>query len=219
MSETGAVAAHSPGGARLAPGNHDRCAHRVRREGYARAGIDAIAGEAGVSTRTIYNHFLDKAQLFRTVIQESTVHVAEAKIAIISRCLDEVTDFEADLIDLGQALSQPMSRYAEHFSLVRQVNADSGHIPREAIEAWQEAGPARVRRELAARFRKLSACGLMHTEDPDWSAPHFMTMTSAAHPAFQCHAPTVDELPDLVAAGVRTFLHGHLNREARLDPS
>lgn len=54
------------------------------RDGYMRASVDAIAAEAGVSTRTIYNHFQDKAQLFQTVIQESATRVAEAQIAIIA---------------------------------------------------------------------------------------------------------------------------------------
>ena len=31
------------------------------RDGYTRASIDAISAEAGVSTRTVYNHFTDKA--------------------------------------------------------------------------------------------------------------------------------------------------------------
>jgi len=35
------------------------------RDGYTRASIDAISAEAGVSTRTIYNHFTDKAMLSR----------------------------------------------------------------------------------------------------------------------------------------------------------
>ncbi|MEV5986378.1 helix-turn-helix domain-containing protein [Streptomyces sp. NPDC052051] len=34
------------------------------REGYSRASVDANAVEAGVSKRTIYNHFTDKEQLF-----------------------------------------------------------------------------------------------------------------------------------------------------------
>ena len=41
------------------------------RDGYTRASIDAIAAQAIVSTRTIYNHFQCKAHLFQTVIQES----------------------------------------------------------------------------------------------------------------------------------------------------
>jgi len=48
-------------------------------DGYTRASIDAVAAEAGVSTRTIYNHFSDKAELFQTVIHESAAQVADAR--------------------------------------------------------------------------------------------------------------------------------------------
>src|SRR5918999_1741983 len=54
------------------------------RDGYTRASIDAISAQAGVSTRTIYNHFQDKAQLFQSVIQESAAKVAAAQAAIIA---------------------------------------------------------------------------------------------------------------------------------------
>src|ERR1700716_94258 len=69
------------------------------RDGYTRASIDAISAEAGVSTRTIYNHFQDKAQLFETVIQESADRAAEAQIATIDRYFAKITDLEADLIE------------------------------------------------------------------------------------------------------------------------
>ena len=38
------------------------------RDGYARTSVDAIAAEAGVSKRTIYNHYGDKESLFLSVV-------------------------------------------------------------------------------------------------------------------------------------------------------
>jgi AcrR family transcriptional regulator len=40
------------------------------RLGYTRASTELIAGEAGVSTRTLYNHFATKDELFRSVLIE-----------------------------------------------------------------------------------------------------------------------------------------------------
>jgi AcrR family transcriptional regulator len=71
------------------------------RDGYMRASLDAIAAEAGVSNRTIYNHFADKAELFQAVIQESTQRVSDTMIDVIDRHLGKVVDLEADLIELG----------------------------------------------------------------------------------------------------------------------
>lgn len=66
------------------------------RDGYGRASIDAIAVSVGVSTRTIYNHFGDKATLFESVIQGSAEQVADAHIERIERHLSGI-ESEAEL--------------------------------------------------------------------------------------------------------------------------
>src|ERR1700739_170347 len=41
------------------------------RDGYERTSVDAIAAEAGVSKRTIYNRYGDKENLFLSVLRET----------------------------------------------------------------------------------------------------------------------------------------------------
>jgi AcrR family transcriptional regulator len=181
------------------------------RDGYTRASIDAIAAKARVSTRTIYNHFEDKTQLFRAVIQESTTQVADAQIAIIDYHLRKVTDLEADLIEFGCALATPMNEYADHFALVRQIDADAEHIPQEALDAWQEAGPRRVLRELARHMQRLADQEQLHVEDADRAAVHFMLLVQGAIPFHHGIGATREaEIDEIVTAGVHTFLHGYL---------
>jgi AcrR family transcriptional regulator len=81
------------------------------RDGYTRASMDAIAAEAGVSTRTIYNHFGDKADLFHAVIQDSVTQVADAQIAVVDRHLTKIIDLEADLTEFARAWAAPMLQY------------------------------------------------------------------------------------------------------------
>ena len=183
------------------------------RDGYSRAGIDAIASAAGVSTRTIYNHFQDKAELFQVVIQDSAARVADAQIALIDRHLSDlgaVNDLETALVRFGRAWVAPMPDYADHFHLVRQVNADAGHIPPTAIDAWQRTGPRRVLRELAHRLRQLADRGLLRLDDPERAALHFGLLVSVTNPSYRHAAPSEEEAAEMVVAGVRTFLHGHL---------
>jgi AcrR family transcriptional regulator len=183
------------------------------RDGYTRASIDAIAREAGVSTRTIYNHFQDKAQLFRTVIQDSATQVAEAETSIIDRYLSKVTDLEPDLIAFACVWASPRVDYADHFALVRQINAEVGHIPQAALDAWQEAGPMRVRRELACRLQGLAEQGLLRIEDAERTAFHFVTLIAGEVRArtYQGAIPISDaEVTTIATAGVRAFLHGYL---------
>ncbi|MEU8804456.1 TetR/AcrR family transcriptional regulator [Spirillospora sp. NPDC048819] len=182
------------------------------RDGYTRASIDAIAKAAGVSTRTIYNHFTDKSELFQTVIRESAARAAGAEIAVIDRHLRKVTDLESDLIEFGRAVVTPSATgHAEHFALVRQINAEAGHIPPEAIDAWQEAGPRRVRHALAGYLRQWTEHGLLHADDPDRAAIHLMLLISVIDPSYLGRNPTDKEVADTVSTGVRAFLHGYLH--------
>jgi AcrR family transcriptional regulator len=184
------------------------------RDGYTRASVDAISTEAGVSSRTLYNHFLDKAQLFETVIQESATRVAEAQIAIIDRHLGRVVDLEADLVAFGLAWATPLYDAAEHRALVRQVNADAGHIPQAAIDAWQESGPLKVRRALADRLRALADDGLLRIGDADRAAAHLRLLITASNPSYRAEQDgrggPEDEVRATVTAGVHAFLYGHL---------
>jgi AcrR family transcriptional regulator len=168
------------------------------RDGYARASIDAIAKEAEVSTRTLYNHFADKADLFRNVIQASANEAALDQIAIIERHFHKITDLQRDLVAFGKAMGAELG-HAEHFALVRQINAELNHIPAEAIEAWQETGPRKVRQALAAELEKLGFT------DPRRAAVHLMVLTMTGDPSIRGTRPDDDD----IAAGVRVFLHGH----------
>ena len=180
------------------------------RDGYTRASIDAIAAEAGVSTRTIYNHFEDKARLFQSVIQESGGRVAEAQIALIERHLGKVTDLEADLSAFGLAWLTPIPDYADHSALVRQINAEARHVPQEAIDVWQDTGPLRVRRALAARLRELADQGLLRIDDADRAALHFSVLIWGEGPSSRGTRRSREEIAETVAAGVHAFLYGHL---------
>ncbi|MEU0883511.1 TetR/AcrR family transcriptional regulator [Lentzea sp. NPDC005914] len=168
------------------------------RDGYSRASIDGIAKEAEVSTRTLYNHFADKAELFRSVIQASAGKAAQDQLAIIERHFHKVTDLEQDLIAFGRAMCAEHGN-AEHFALVRQINAELGHIPAAAIEAWQETGPRKVRKTLAAELEKLGF------QDPERAAVHLLVLTMTGDPTIRGTRPDDDD----IAAGVRVFLHGH----------
>jgi AcrR family transcriptional regulator len=182
------------------------------RDGYSRGSIDVIAAEAQVSSRTIYNHFGDKAGLFRAVIQDSATRVAAAQLEIVDRYLRKVTDLEGDLVEFGIAWRTPMPDYAEHSSLVRQINAEAGHIPQEAIDAWQETGPLAIRRALADRLAALAENGLLRVDDPMRAALHFSLLISGANPSYLGARMTPEEITEAVTTGVHAFLHGYGGR-------
>lgn len=183
------------------------------REGYARAGLDAIASEANVSTRTIYNHFEDKAELFRISIHESAARVADAQVEVIDRHLGGMSpdaDVEQAFVAFATEWSATVTRFGDHFALVRQMPAESKHLPRSTVDAWLRTGPMRVRRELAHYLARLAERGVLRVGDSDVAAQHFSLLTSAAIPPFYCKdVPAEKDTLAAVTAAVRTFLFGY----------
>jgi AcrR family transcriptional regulator len=181
-------------------------------DGYSRASIDAIARAAGVSSRTIYNQFGDKAALFEAVIVDSAQRVAAAQIITVQRYLGKIVDIEADLIEFGRVWATPSPEYAPHFALVRQIVADAGHIPQSALDAWQQAGPLAVRREIANHLRRIADVGHLQISDPDLAAVQLVQLvagdvsTRSYHGVRPLPQAEIDRVAD---AGVRTFLYGY----------
>ncbi|MEU6233001.1 TetR/AcrR family transcriptional regulator [Kitasatospora sp. NPDC047058] len=182
------------------------------RDGYTRASIDAIAAEAGVSTRTIYNHFAGKELLFQTVLQESAAQVGDAQLDIIERRLGKVTDLEEDLTAFAHAWASPLAEFADHFGLVRQINAEARHLPKAALDAWQEAGPRRVLAALGRRFGELAEEGWLTAPDPGRAATHFVLLTATEitqRSYWGAYPLGPDETEEIVVAGVRAFLRAY----------
>lgn len=189
------------------------------RDGYARAGIDAIAHEAGVSTRTIYNHFPGgKGELFRAVMQWSSTRVRDEQIARLRRYLDpdrppHPDDLERDLLALARSWISLGTDFRDHFALVGHIRAEAAHIPPDALNAWQEAGPRAVTRETAAAMAALDAKGLLDVHgDPAQAAVHYVALfsTEITQRSFWNHAPLPqDEVDRLITGGVRAFLRAY----------
>jgi len=175
------------------------------RDGYTRASIDGLAAEAGVSSRTIYNHYGGKAGLFRAVILDSSDQVAERQIALADVLLGRVVDLEADLVEFGLRWATPDPDTQSHFALVRQIRADSDHIDPDTVVAWQQRGPLRVRQALATHIGRLSDDGLLAAGDPSMAALHLVQLTAGS-----VAAGILDvDREEVVRAGVRVFLRAY----------
>ncbi|MEB3369060.1 TetR/AcrR family transcriptional regulator [Saccharopolyspora mangrovi] len=182
------------------------------RDGYTRASIGAIAKAADVSTRTIYNHFQDKEELFRTVILESAEQVREVQLGDLDRNLGKIVDLESDLIALGLAFTTVMPRFSAHFALVRQIHAEVGHIPVDVLRAWQETGPEQVQADLAHRLAGLAEHGLLDVQDAKRAGGALGTGGGGAggNPRYFGAVPLDDaEREEIVTAGVKTFLRAY----------
>ena len=179
-------------------------------DGYTRASINTIASAAAVSTRTIYNQYGDKATLFEAVIVDSAKQVADAQIATVQRHLGKIVNIEDDLIEFARAWAKPDPQYANHFALVRQIHADANHIPEATLRAWQDAGPLRVRKEIADHLARIANAGHLSVGDPDLAAVHLVELIAGdiTNRSFYGAIPlSPAETGRRAAAGVRAVLH------------
>lgn len=189
------------------------------REGYARASVDTLAAEAGVSTRTLYNHFPGgKAELFRTVVSWTSGEVGEAQLARMNALLDperppRAEDLERDLVALARAFVGLLGDYPNHFALVRHIHAEVDHVPAEVLDAWRSSGPRAVGRALADAMAALAAAGLIDVRgDAALAATHFQALTS--HLIVQLSHYGVLPLPQeetdrLITGGVAAFVRAY----------
>jgi AcrR family transcriptional regulator len=189
------------------------------REGYARASVDALAAEAGVSTRTLYNHFPGgKAQLFSTVVTWTSSEVRDAQLALLHAVLDperppRPEDLERDLVALARGFVGLMTDYPDHFALVRHIHAEADHVPPEVLEAWREAGPVPVGRALAEALEGLASAGLLDLHgDAALACTHLMalvahTITQQSH--YGVRPLPKEETERLITGGVAAFLRAY----------
>jgi AcrR family transcriptional regulator len=187
------------------------------REGYVSASIDAIAREAGVSTRTIYNHFTDKEALFRTTLEDSAARVAAAHIALMEHHLRDAVNLEASLIAFALAWISPAADTADHFALLRRIQAERAQLPRAAVEAWRRVGPLRVKRELASYLGRFAERGWLRLNDPQRAALQLASLVSHAE-SWVGGSPTptrAEELRATVESSVRVFLYGYATGRRR----
>lgn len=182
------------------------------RDGYMRATVDAIAREAGVSKKTIYNHFDGKESLFLTAALESTRELSEAITALADRHLRKILDLEAELVEFGvDRVRAVFTAGDEHAAIGRTIRAEVAHIPRDVLDAWLDAGPMRSQRDIAVHLRAMADRGLIALGEggAERAAEHFtlLTFTPIADRTFFGALPMDrDEVAALVADGVRTFL-------------
>jgi hypothetical protein len=127
------------------------------------------------------------------------------------------------LLAFGPVYATPMPEYLDHFALVRQINAEVGHIPESALEAWQDAGPRRVQAALVAHLQAFVERGWMRPEDPQRTATHFMLLVAreVASRSYFGAVPLDDaEIAAIATDGVRAFLRAYAPQEGaeRLRP-
>jgi AcrR family transcriptional regulator len=143
------------------------------RDGFGAASIDKVAHEAGVSTRTLYERFKNKAELLASVI---TRLVERDMVTLFGAELERMSTREA-LLTIGKTITGRACE-PEAAALFRIVAAEAQRFP--ALAAKMRAGTkARVDTAVANYFRGQVLRGKLVLTDPDRAAALFMQMVCA----------------------------------------
>lgn len=140
-------------------------------KGYSGTNMDEIAALAGVSKRTVYQHFGDKDRLFAEIVLATTDEV-DALVRLVADGLADTKDLEADLARVARQLLSALMQ-PDVLRLRRLVIANAARFP-ELSQTWYERGFGRVLSTLAGAFQALCNRGLLTAPDPALAADHFV---------------------------------------------
>ena len=140
------------------------------RDGYGQASMDKVAQEAGVSTRTIYERYKNKADLLAAVIGRLVDRLATV---VATAALDKLPPRQA-LTWIGETITE-RARDPDSAALFRIVATEAHRFP-ELAARMRENNKLCIENEVASYLRTQIAKGSMHLSDPDRAARIFLQM-------------------------------------------
>ena len=177
------------------------------RDGYARTSVDAVAREAGVSKRTVYDYYGDKQRLFLDVIARTQAgHEDHFRTLLDATLPADAPDLEAALVAFGRAFASGVAQTPDRNAMVRLLVAEAVHFP-ELLELWRAPGPQQ--QVLAERLAGFAERGLLDVPDPLEAAAYLGILVTAQAQGRTLYGTLPiadDELAGLVTSGVRVFL-------------
>jgi TetR/AcrR family transcriptional regulator, mexJK operon transcriptional repressor len=179
------------------------------RDGYERTSVDAIAAEAGVSKRTIYNRYGDKEKLFRSVLRDTYTSMMVTFREIAEKHLGEVTDVQQDLTAFALEVARTMTTAPDRIALVRLILTEAPFFP-SLIRA--EQGSSTMHGNVTAYMARLAGEGRLAITDPSETAEHLVALTVNqinARTMFGVVSISDAEVERIVTAGVAAFVRAY----------
>lgn len=144
------------------------------KEGFAGAGMETLAREAGVSTATLYAHFPSKSEMFRTVVEEAVAELAR-RVRDTTTCQG---DCRGRLCEFAYAYAEfytdPLSR-----SVMRMVTAERRRFGGVA-DYFQDRAVSELGGAAIEILQNLAAAGEIRFEKASWAAGQLLGMLEHA---------------------------------------
>lgn len=190
------------------------------RDGFAGASLDSIAGEAGVSRQTVYNHHGDKEALFLAVVREMSDRCNTGLYSTLLTFPDQPRDLEAELVGFGTRLIRNCQCSPEFSTMLKILQMEGQRYP-AMVAAWREHGPGAGWAALAACFAKLAHGQYLEIDDADLAARQFVALINAELSLTNLigGTPSDAEIHAAVPRAVRTFLRAFAVTETVATPA
>jgi TetR/AcrR family transcriptional repressor of mexJK operon len=181
------------------------------REGFARTSVDAIAEEAGVSKRTIYNHFGDKENLFLSVVGDTYDSMIGIVVEMMHQHLTDIPEgaVEEHVIGFARDMAMLAARSSERAALIRLMMTEAPFFPQLREHRMRPQG---ITGEIAAQLVKLDARGLLDVPEPYEAANHLFALTMGQmnnRSLFGALPLSDEEISAMAASGARAFLRAY----------
>lgn len=179
-------------------------------QGFGQTSMEAVAREAGVARRTVFNQFAGKEVLFTAAVER----VWRAfPVVDITRDEAALADPELGLTRIGQAVADFWAPPVA-VALLRMVIAEGSRFP-DLARSFVEAGKAPAMRAVIGYLEELSRRGtLTGVDDPQLAAKQFLGLIN--EPLLwlrvigaDTDAASPEERRRVVAQAVATFLCRH----------
>jgi TetR/AcrR family transcriptional regulator, mexJK operon transcriptional repressor len=178
-------------------------------KGFEQTTMESVATAVGMTKRTVYARYPDKAALFIATVRRAIERmvVADATFAAL-----ETDDLEATLTAVARMRVAQVST-PEGLKLQRIINTESYRFP-EIFTMWYRQGAGPVIAFLADLLRRHDNAGAVCVDQPEMAANVFMSMVVggpvrlivSGNPLSQ---PAIDARIDF---SVRLFLNGVRSR-------
>ena len=140
------------------------------KDGYELTSMEKVADKAKVSKLTIYNHFADKSELFRSVIQRRCTKFSspESYAALRVRPVREA------LTEIGMTVV-PYIFSEDTIRMHRIMQAEATRQP-ESIKVFYETGPKRVRAAFCDLLKEYVQKDELNIHDIPKAAEQFFSL-------------------------------------------
>jgi TetR/AcrR family transcriptional repressor of mexJK operon len=187
------------------------------RDGYAGTTMDAIAAEAGIAKRSLYNNYADKDALFLEIVS-GVVGYAEGFARDLRNELRgaDAANVAAALHDLARRMVLSIVRL-EVIALRRLLIGEARAFP-DLARSYFDRAPGRVIEALASGFAHLTRMRALRTPDPRRAAAQFAYLVAGApldRAMLVGTIPPGRELRAVAREGTETFLARYAVRATR----